>query len=179
MNSYCVLFFLVMLLAACGTHDQSKNTSGAEKGAPQLGIYVVQGDSVVVPPFAVEVRLSDKANQELAARKETIIVAAYLEGVPARNNPSLVNRTKEGGLRIGEARVELRTGRTAKFAGIRFARPLYDQLGDKDLNVLVNVFSGRKSTENNLLSCTIIQEKIGALAGQTRLVTGHLIEGDD
>lgn len=176
MNNPILPLFLLMLLAACGTQGQLKNAAGAEVESSQPSTYMVQGDSVVVPPFVVEVRLSDKANQELAARKETIIVAAYLEGVPDRNTP--INLTKDGEVRITEARVELQTGRTAKFTGIKFARHLYDQLGDKDLNLLVNGFSGRRSTENNLLRCTTIQEKISAVAGQTRVVTGHLIEGD-
>jgi hypothetical protein len=176
MNSPALRFCWLALLAACSTQDQLK-TSDAERGASQSGEYIVQGDSVVVPPFVVEVRLSDKANRQLAARQETVIVAAYLEGIPDRNSPAY--RTKDGGLGIAEARVELRAGRTARFTGIRFARQLYDQLADKDLNLLVNVFSGRRSSEDNLLKCTTIQEKISAVGGQTRVVTGHLIEGDE
>lgn len=177
-NAFLPLSLLVLLVTACGTHSQSKNTPNAEEGAAQVGMYRMEGDSMVVPPFVVEVRLSDKASHELAVRKETIVVAAYLEGMPDRKDPDPFNRTKDGVLRIAEARVELRTGRTAKFTGIKFARQLYERLDDKDLNLLVNVFSGRKSTEYNLLSCTTIQERISSVAGQTRVVSGHLIEGD-
>lgn len=178
MNSRAFLLCVLALRTACSSQDQSKNTLPLGRQSLPSG-YRVEGDSLIVPPFAVEVRLDDKANRQLAAQKETVIVAAYLEGEPVPNSVSPANRTKDGRLRIAEARIALQTGRIARFSGIKFARQQYDQLADKDLNLLVNVFSGRRSTEDNLLDCRTIQEKLSAVAGQTSVVTGHLIRDEE
>jgi hypothetical protein len=174
------LWILALLAASsCGTQEQSRDTAGAKGTLPLTGSYRLQGDSVVVPPFAVQVQLSNKADRQLAIRAETIIVAVYLEGGPIGHSTNTAPLAKEGGVRVAEARIELRTGRIARFSSIKVARSLYDQLAEKDLDLLVNVVSGRRSTQDNLLDCTIIQEKISAVAGRTRLTTGHLLEGDE
>ena len=176
MNSRALPLCVLALVTACGSQDQSNNTLPSGRASLPSG-YSVEGDSLIMPPFVVEVRLSAKANRQLTAQKETIIVAAYLEGEPVPNSPA--NRTKDGSLRIAEARVELQTGRIARFSGIKFARQQYDQLANKDPDLLVNVFSGRRSTEANILDCTTIQQKLSAVAGQTSVVTGHLIECEE
>ena len=124
-------------------------------------------------PFEIEVSLSNKAEEKLKAGKETIIVAAYFSGMPKDTTLTLLVENGEWGL--GSREIELRTERVAKFEGIRFSRSLYDSVAPKSMNVLINVFSGRRSTDVNLLSCDILQDSVSAVGGKKFLLKGKLI----
>jgi hypothetical protein len=146
---------------------------------PSAKVPVVLGDSVLLPAFTVEVLLSPKAEELLQKSKETVIVMAYLSGEPKGKVPpkyqELTNEIE--GLSISNYPVELKgTERSARFSAIKVPKDLYNLLKDRDMELLINVFSGRKSSENNLLSCGIWQDKFSKIAGQTIEIKGQLIE---
>jgi hypothetical protein len=132
---------------------------------------------LLLPPFEIAVALSPKAEAKLAADRETVIVSASFSG--ARSQENLDNFDIMEALEAQGLDVELRQERVAKFAGLKIAKTLYDSLGEKDLMVLVNVYSGRRSSENNLLSCGIVQDRLAKLQGQRHTITGKLIYGDE
>lgn len=82
---------------------------------------------------------------------------------------------KNGEFAIGSREKELRSERVAKFEGIRFSKILYDSLVPKSMVVLINVYSGRRSTDVNLLDCGILQDSIHLVAGKRSLLKGKLI----
>jgi len=75
--------------------------------------------------------------------------------------------------------IEIKNGGIAKFENIRFPKPLYDSLSDKDIQLLINVFSGRHSSPDNLLDCGIIQEKMSKVKGKIFTIDCKLIYGED
>ena len=133
-------------------------------------IYEVQGDSLVIPTFEIEVSNSSKAVKTLKNKKETVIVSAYFAGYPSDKN----DRDEEGVMAILNKRIEL-TGnnRIARFEGLKFSKKTYAKLArdDKDISVLINIFSGRKSSNDNLLSCGLLEMKASKFKDK-RLVLG-------
>lgn len=141
--------------------------------------YLTQkGDSIEIPWFEISVELSDKAEQRIAATNETIIVAAYFNGRPTDKIPEKLKEyiAPVEGVRLSSCYVELTEPGIAKFNKVRFHRKLYDLLADKDIELLINIYSGRKAGPNNILSGDILQDKMSNVAGKTFKLTERLIE---
>ena len=62
---------------------------------------------------------------------------------------------------------------------IKCSKAKYDSLADKDIRVLVNIYSGRRSTADNLLDCAILSQKMSVVKGRTIPLTGKLISETD
>ncbi len=136
-------------------------------------IYEVAGDSMVIPAFEIEVSNSTQANETLTKKKETIIVAAYFSGEPASDK----DRDDDGMMFITSKEIEL-TGnnRIARFEGLKFSKKAYDKLADKDISLLINIYSGRKSSQDNLLDCSILEMKASQFGGKRSVLDCKLIE---
>jgi hypothetical protein len=186
-----IIFLIFIFLFSCTSHDEKKSKYNAGKDTlnknslakahtkllSDTAYYKFKGDSVIIPSFEVEVSLSSKAKQKLQKDKETIIVIAYFSGQPK-------DTTSEEYLRSGEmdittSRIELSDSTVAKFEGVKFSKSLYDSLADKDIQLLINVVSGRKSTNDNLLNCDILEDKMSKIKGKRFTIKGKLIYGDD
>ena len=80
-----------------------------------------------------------------------------------------------GEINLGSPHVELTQPGTAKFKGVRVSKAAYSLLKDKDFQVLINVFSGRKSSELNLIECDILQEPVTVVNATKHVLKGKLI----
>lgn len=120
-------------------------------------------DWTIGPDFAVAVSLSPKAAARLAKPKETVVVTADFYGDSDGKAPRMENPV--GQIVLAPSQKDEITG-----AGLaRFKGPKYDKnrLADVDANgfqVLINVFSGRHSSPDNLLDCGLFQDKIAVAA---------------
>ncbi|MEO8149306.1 MAG: hypothetical protein ABI723_16795 [Bacteroidia bacterium] len=136
----------------------------------------VVGDSVEVPSFEIEVTLNKKAEEKLSNDKETIIIMAYFTGNPKDNIPKKYHdKIDIDGLFLRSYSIELKDKRTARLQGIKFPKELFDLLSDKDIDLLINVCSGRRSTDINLLDCDILQDKMSNVYGKKFTIKGKLI----
>jgi len=136
--------------------------------------YDVKGDSIVIPTFEIEVSKSSKAGRTLANRKETVIVSAMFNGEPL----SAQDRDDIGMMPVLDKSIELAgNNRVARFEGLKFSRKQLDKLADKDINLNINVFSGRKSSEDNLLDCGFMEMKASGF-GNKRFVLGCKLIGE-
>ena len=134
--------------------------------------YNVVGDSIVIPTFEIEVSNSSKAGRTLANRKETVIVSAMFNGEPL----SAQDRDDIGMMPVLDKNIELSgKNHVARFEGLKFSRKQLDKLADKDINLLINVFSGRKSSEDNLLDCGIMQMKASEFGNKRFVLSCKLI----
>ena len=68
---------------------------------------------------------------------------------------------------------------TARIDNLKYPREIFDQLADKDVDLSVNVFSGRKSSPDNLLDCEGLFDKVSKVANNRFTLKGKLIYGDD
>ncbi len=135
------------------------------------------GDSVEIPPFDIEVVLSKEAEAKLKKDKETVIVRADFSGVPIENLPKKYQDQLDemGELFLLSHSIELTDSRLAEFRKMRFSKQLYDVLKNKDISVFVFVYSGRISTDSNLLDCEVLQDSMHKIGGKRFTLRGKLI----
>ena len=133
-------------------------------------------DSVIIPEFAIEINLSEKAKAKLKKDNESTIVQAYFSGIPKDTLDS--DYQKWGETNIGQHRIELWNSKIAYFKDLKISKKALEDLSDKNFEVLINVFSGRHSTTSNLLDCEILQENISKVKGKTHLINGKLLFGE-
>lgn len=138
-------------------------------------MYQRQGSSIVLPTFEIEVANSPKSGQTLSKQQETIIVSAYFSGTPKDDR----DRDEVGEMLVAKQEIELSGNeRLARFEGIKFPKRLYDKLADKDVLLLINVYSGRRSSENNLLDCGFLQAHASQFQNK-RYVLGCKLIGEN
>jgi hypothetical protein len=97
---------------------------------------------VPLPDFSVTITLSERARAKFQESKETIIVLGYF-----------ADEIGAGELSLGIAEFELQQPGTVSFKNVIFLKENVEALRNPDYEVLINVFSGRRSSDQNLLSC--------------------------
>jgi hypothetical protein len=168
-----------LLLTACGGQDAKNNAvSMAKKTTESSADYLsISGDSVLLPPFTIVVQLSKNAEEKLLTDNETLIIAASFSGQP--KDTLSAEYHEWGSLPLATVIIETDTVRTILFDHVKFARTKLDSLAHKDISVLVNVRSGRHSTPDNLLDCSILFDKMSVVRMRTVPLTGRLINEAD
>ncbi|MGO8757958.1 MAG: hypothetical protein ACLQG3_07525 [Terracidiphilus sp.] len=129
---------------------------------------------VVLPGFTVKLTYSQKAIDTLVSRKETVIVAGYLYGFPKKGTPKRYI-DEIGQIDLGEIKSEVAPGATAAFDKIEPGQALLKWLDSPGLQLLINVYSGRKSSPNNLLDCGIYEGPLQAVQGKSIPISCKLI----
>jgi hypothetical protein len=145
------------------------------QSGPAAGQQKVQSRSTsALPGFSVSVTLSDKAGKLLTNQKETIIVAAYFSGSPQPGTPKKY-LSDIGQIDLGEAHVEVAPGEIAKFGTIKLKQNSLNQIDKNGPQLLINVYSGRKSSKDNLLDCGIYEDALAPIQGKTIPIACKLI----
>ncbi len=162
---------VLFLLLSCSSPADKK---AATADSTVINHPLISSDSFELPGFDVEVQLSAKAEEKLNKDKESVIVAAYISATP-KDSTTNKEYLKYGELSITSVEKELKDSRNATISGIRIRRSLYDSLVENSINVLINVYSGRRSTKVNLLDCGILQDSLKNLAGRKFFIQGKLI----
>lgn len=130
--------------------------------------------AATVPGFTVTITCSQKAMATLVSGKETVIVVGYLYGFPKQGTPKkYVDHV--GQVDMGEVKKEVAPGATATFDRIKLDPAMVKWFDSQGLQVLVNVYSGRKSSPNNLLDCGIYEGALKAIQGQSIPISCKLI----
>lgn len=184
--SILILFYSLFLLSCSNNGKQKENTSPADTATAglkpnnsdtlaQTGYLKIDKDSVTLLPFEIDVVLSHKAKSRIINYKETIIVSISLTGTP--KDSTLL--AEDGQFYVATLEKEISYGQTARFDSIKFLRKNFDQLIDKDVYVTAFVYSGRKSSPDNLLNCSIIADDLSKVVNKKLAITGKLIYGDD
>ncbi len=167
--------FLLAFFAACVSNDQKpKTTPPPPAPAVDYGYFQESGDSLVIPAFEIKLDMSKRAEQKLQKDKETVIIDATFSGFPT----DTTILTEEPFLMIAQKQIELKTERSARFEGIKISKKDWQGLADKDIELLINVFSGRRTHEDNLLSGDIVSEKMSLVKGKTFTLKTRLIVED-
>lgn len=135
--------------------------------------YKIIGNEILLPKFEIELKLTESANKELHDLKETIIVQAYFRGEP--KDTTLEEYEDFGEFSIGQYRIELENERVAVFDSAVVSKDMFDQLADKNFEILINVFTGRRSSQFNLLDCDILQDLVLNVKDKRHVLKGKLI----
>ena len=192
-----ILIILSGLLIACGNSTKKSNVgkliqektdtlniehSEVIEEFQNSGYLKIVGDLVEVPYFEIELKLSEKAEEKLKTDNETVIVMAHFTYF---QEDKIYPEKYQDKLYFGELMllsypIELTDERLAKFENVKFPKDLYDLFGEnKDINLLINVCSGRKSSEYNLLHCDILQNSMSEIKGKKFTIKGKLIYNDN
>jgi hypothetical protein len=115
------------------------------------------------PAFSVTVSLSPKAAARLAHPKDTIMISADFYGDSNGKNRKLENDVGEIDL-APSRKDEIPGAGTAQFHGPKYDKAKLAYVDANGLQVLINVFSGRHSSPDNLLDCDLFQDKIALAA---------------
>lgn len=138
------IFALSLLLAACAPTENVQEPAAAADTPPS--------------PYAFEVNLTltPRAAEKLVATNERVIVASMYFGVPVSDTaPGIDDHGMEVGLGGDDIEVAPENA-VVKAPGTGFD-PTYLTSIKGDPEVLVNVYSARKTHADNLLSCGIYQ----------------------
>jgi hypothetical protein len=192
MTKFFLTVFILTFLFSCKSPDtpnvksaSSEDTANKDTSikrsdttpVKKLGFYILEGDSLVVPPFEIEVKLSPKAKERIVNSNETIIIDVFLEGTP--KNPSKAHLEEDGSFFVGTAKREISYGQIARFDNLKFPKKIYDQLADKDVDLTVNVYTGRKSSQDNLITGGFLGDKVSNVINKRFTMNEKLIYNDD
>lgn len=172
------ILFVQFLIYGCTTKPETKVENAIPPEADtttqqDTGAMLEVGDSILLPAFEIEVTLSDAAQKKISYDKETIIVKAYLSGQP--KDSAAIEVSEMGLLFLAEAQVELEGAGVARFDKVNVSKEAYEALADKDFEVLINIYSGRRSSEYNILNADLLQEPISRVTGERHALHAKLI----
>jgi hypothetical protein len=167
----------VCLLAAAGCKGQRPGVASSSRssGSPGAGQTSQSEESMArFPGFSVDVPLSGKAKKRLTAGKETLVVAAYFSGAATPDTPKKFV-TETGEIDLGKRTVEVAPGARATFGEIELRPEALAQSLNREPLLLVNVYSGRKSSDDNLLDCAIFEGPLKSVENKTIPIACRLI----
>lgn len=124
--------------------------------------------------FHVNISLSSQILGFLQQRKETVVVSADYYGFPAKGAEQ--HADKMGEVQLGEEEVEKTNPGKAVFTGIPINKRKLQYVKDGDVQVLLNVYSGRHSSPDNLLSCGFFEGSVTSVLKYDLTLTCKLLD---
>ena len=128
----------------------------------------------VIQPLTVEVTLSPAAATRMAAIREGITVGAtfYGEATPAARQ--FADQTGQIGFGREEVTLPGRNG-SATIIGRGMTDAKLNLLKERTLQVLITAYSARRTTQNNLLDCSIFKDSVAVATPAPVRITCKLI----
>jgi hypothetical protein len=124
--------------------------------------------------FSVNLAFSERAKKTLSERRETVVVAGYVTGFPKPGAPKQYV-SDMGEIALGQVRTEAPPGGVVSFNQIQLRLDALEQIDTQGPQLLINVFSGRRSSKNNLLDCGIYEGSLKAVQGRNIPILCKLI----
>lgn len=167
----CLILLLFLNLFSNVSFSQSKRKVESKpviKKSKNEQMEIV-GDSIKIPAFEIELKLSKRAEEKLAKNKESIIVLATIFGEP-KSDPN-----KEGPITLSYSKIELTNKRKVIFNKIKILKSTYNALKNKVLWITVEVSSVRKSIKENFLDTDFLEEDLDKVISKNFVLNGKLI----
>ncbi|MFA5621046.1 MAG: hypothetical protein WDA08_12145 [Weeksellaceae bacterium] len=108
------------------------------------------------PDFEINLKLSNAALKKLTESKESVIASVYLYGDVDENEipAEMKSRIDPTGFSLGTfdfEKTDLSQNTIFEIRNLTFPKAYYDVLSNKDIHYNINIYSGRKSSEDNLI----------------------------
>lgn len=130
-------------------------------------------DSLLIPSFEVEIVLSEKAKARMLDPKESIIVYGEFSGEP---NDTISRGLNEVDLlMLASFKLEIDAPWVVKIDKIYIPKGIYDRLKNKDFDVSIQIWTGRMSSEFNLLQGELVYGPISEIKGSRHKLKAKLI----
>jgi hypothetical protein len=164
---------LIVLMVGCTEHraGRSESEQRAANERNQTAASVPAS-----PEFSVSVRLSDAAKKKLIDSRETIIVAGDFTGHPKQGTERRYLDIKSGQVDLGDVEVEMHPGETATFNDLKLKPDALARIDSHGPSILISVYSGRKSSKDNLLDCEAYDGSFESIHGRRIDIPCQLIE---
>ena len=163
---------LLLLLFGCSDRRSLPSQSDHRLQGEQKDIAAQVPNS---SQFSVDVQLSEAARKKLIASKETIVVALDFAGHPKQGTEARYLDIKSGDVVLGRVEEEIHPGETAKFNELKLNSDALALIDAHGPNILISVFSGRKSSKDNLLDCEAYDGSLDSVHGRTIEIPCQLI----
>jgi len=158
------LLALSIALCACARESAPPPAASAEVPSQPAAEPEVSAESNA---FTVEITLSAVARERLATQNESLIASADYFGYPsAQAQAQRVPGSENPWLTLHRAQVELEGAQldgapAARFPAVAFDAEQLAWTGAPDApQVNINVYSGRRSSPDNLLDCGMFQDTL-------------------
>jgi len=164
---------VVLLVAGCGKPRTPVVLVVPDHptGAMEVKFSVATPES---QSFSLSVTLSERAMKELTDKKETVMIASYFSGEPKKG--ALKKYVSEiGDVGLGSTIAEVAPGTRLTTAVVKLDQKALEQTDKESPELLINVYSGRKSSEDNLLDCGFYQASLKSAQGTTIPINCKLI----
>ncbi|MFB9080914.1 hypothetical protein ACFFLS_22465 [Flavobacterium procerum] len=171
---YLIIIFIV--ISACNNNSNADKTKiskanseiNQNKIAKSEKLKIV-GDSIEIPSFEIEIDLSKKAEEKLRSENETIIVLTNIFGEPKSDS------NQEGPLALAHSKIELTDKRKAVFKNIKISEKTYKSLESDKIWATIEIFSGRKSTNNNIIDSDFLEDDVENIINKKFVLKAKLI----
>ena len=161
-----VMAGVLLLLVVCGCRKAPSVADRGAKPASPAG-QAASGPVEQEPGFDVAVKLSPKAKAELVVKGETVVVSVSFEGGPKPGTPKKYVGDDGQVMDLGGREVEVAVGTagavTARFSKLQANKDALAWVQGTP-GVLINVYSGRKASKDNVLDCGIYEGPLSTIA---------------
>ncbi len=167
-------FLLLSLLILCSCNSKQENLE-------HMKPLTENKDSLSAPSFKVQLTLSEKAEKELKAKNETVLVGVEFIGTPEKKiseEYKFEYYDENGQVTIGKKTIEISKEREIELDNCKISKGVLELLKNRTYDVRISVVSGRKSSKYNVLSCDFVQENIEKIKNQNVKINGKLIVED-
>lgn len=154
---FCILGF-PLLLWGC---ERGEGEARGERG------------TMTLPAFSVRVELSEAAARELGETGETVLVAAHFDGPGEPIPGEHVGPWRD--VYLGRAEREMEGAGVVHFSDVEVAVEDHERLETENFYVTLNVMSGRRAHDLNLLRCSVPVARIDDLKDRITTVACRLI----
>jgi hypothetical protein len=174
MRYFLLLLVLLLLLFGCSDRRGATFSESESHGTGEQ--KNIAGQIPNPSQFSVNVQLSEGAKKRLIDNKETIIVAGYFTGRPKQGTEVRYLDIKSGDVVLGDVEQEIHSGEVAIFNEINLNLDALTRIDSQGPHILINVFSGRRSSKDNLLDCEYYDGSFESIRGKTIVVRCQLID---